>query len=144
MANVYQQAAKQRKTIYMVSMVVLLGLSLVVRGTFFRIGKASAEEVKADPVKSLTLDGRAKVHELTELQQGDKELGGAAIQLMLTGSRGFAVCALWLGAIEKQREQEWSELDIAVDSITKLQPHFTAPWLFQSWNLAYNVSVEMD
>jgi hypothetical protein len=144
MANVYQQAAKQRKAIYMVAMVALLVLSLVVRGTFFRIGKASAEEIGADPVKSLTMDGRAKVHGLTELQQGDKELGGAAIQLMLTGSRGFAVCALWLGAIEKQKQQEWSELDIAVDSITKLQPHFTAPWLFQSWNLAYNVSVEMD
>ncbi len=51
---------------------------------------------------------------------------------------------LWLNAIDKQKKQEWSELDIAVDSITKMQPHFTAPWLFQSWNLAYNVSVEMD
>ncbi|MBO0700999.1 MAG: hypothetical protein J2P46_21570, partial [Zavarzinella sp.] len=91
-----------------------------------------------------TMDGRAKLHELTEIQQGDKELGGAAVQLLLTGSRGLAVSALWLSAIEKQKKQEWNELDIAVDSITKLQPHFTAPWLFQSWNLAYNVSVEMD
>jgi hypothetical protein len=93
---------------------------------------------------ALTLDGRAKIHELTELQQGDKELGGAAIQLLLTGSRGLAVSALWNNAIEKQRRQEWNELDISVNSITKLQPHFTAPWLFQSWNLTYNVSVEMD
>ena len=28
--------------------------------------------------------------------------------------------------------------------LTKLQPHFLTPWLFQSWNLAYNVSVESD
>ena len=28
--------------------------------------------------------------------------------------------------------------------ITKLQPHFLAIWTFQSWNLAYNVSVEWD
>jgi hypothetical protein len=144
MANVYQQAAKRRKVGYLAAMLGLLVLSLVVRGTFFRIGAASAEEISADRVRSLTLDGRAKVHELTELQQGDKELGGAAVQLLLTGSRGLAVCGLWLGAIDKQRQQEWSELDIAVDSITKLQPHFTAPWLFQSWNLTYNVSVEMD
>ena len=28
--------------------------------------------------------------------------------------------------------------------ITKLQPHFLSIWTFQSWNLAYNVSVEWD
>src|SRR5260221_105746 len=26
----------------------------------------------------------------------------------------------------------------------KCQPHFLPPWLFQSWNLSYNVSVESD
>jgi hypothetical protein len=144
MANIYQQAAKQRMWIYLGSMFVLLVLSLVVRGTFFRIDKKSLEEVSTSGVMSLTMDGRAKTHELTELQQGDTELGGAAIQLLLTGSRGLAVCALWNNAIDKQKKQEWNELDISVNSITKLQPHFTAPWLFQSWNLAYNVSVEMD
>jgi hypothetical protein len=144
MANVYQQAAKQRKLAYLGAILVLLGLSLLVRGTFFRIDKKSRQEVEQSQALALTLDGRAKLHELTELQQGDKELGGAAVQLLLTGSRGLAVSALWNSAIEKQKKQEWNELDIAVDSITKLQPHFTAPWLFQSWNLAYNVSVEMD
>lgn len=144
MANVYQQAVKKRKIAYLAAIGVLFLCSLLVRGTFFRIDKKSADEVRSSGALALTLDGRAKVHELTELQQGETELGGAAIQLMLTGSRGFAVCALWLNANEKQRRQEWNELDIAVDSITKLQPHFTAPWLFQSWNLTYNVSVEMD
>jgi hypothetical protein len=144
MANIYQQAAKQRKLIYLGSIVALLGLSLVVRGSFSGIDRRGVDEVAASPTMSLTLDGRAKIHELTELQQGDKELGGAAIQLLLTGSRGLAICALWNNAIDKQKKQEWNELDISVNSITKLQPHFTAPWLFQSWNLAYNVSVEMD
>jgi len=144
MANVYQQAAKQRKLIYLGAIGVLLVLSLVVRGTFFRIDKMGVEEVKANPRMSLTMDGRAKVHELTELQQGDNELGGAAVRLLLTGSRGLAVSALWLNAQQKQKQQEWSELDISVNSIAKLQPHTIGPWLFQSWNLAYNVSVEMD
>src|SRR5262249_2868158 len=30
------------------------------------------------------------------------------------------------------------------DSIITLQPHFINPWLYQSWNLAYNVSAESD
>ena len=116
MANVYQQAAKRRKVGYLVAIAVLLVLSLVVRGTFFRVGRASADEIAADPVKSLTLDGRAKVHELTELHQGGggEELSGAAVRLLLTGSRGLAVSALWQSAIEKQKRHECHELDIAV------------------------------
>src|SRR5688572_1595308 len=117
MANVYQQAAKQRKLGYLAAIAVLLGLSLLVRGTFFPVDRASAEAVAADPVQSLTLDGRAKVHELTDIQKGDTELSGAAVRLLLTGSRGLAVSALWNTAIEKQRKHEWGELDIAVDSI---------------------------
>ncbi len=31
-----------------------------------------------------------------------------------------------------------------VRNLTKLQPYFIRPWLFQSWNLSYNVSVESD
>src|SRR5262249_24619161 len=38
----------------------------------------------------------------------------------------------------------WNHLELVVNSLTKLQPHFVTPWLFQSWNLAYNVSVESD
>ena len=35
-------------------------------------------------------------------------------------------------------------MELLVDSLTKLQPYFVTPWLYQSWNLAYNVSVESD
>lgn len=144
MANVFQRQAKQRKLGYLAAILVLLGLSLLVRGTFSSIGSASADAIRDNPVQSLTLDGRSKVHELTDLHKGDDELSGAAVRLLLTGSRGLAVAALWNTAIDKQKRQEWNELDIAVDSIAKLQPHTIEPWLFQSWNLSYNVSVEMD
>ena len=33
---------------------------------------------------------------------------------------------------------------VLVRALTKLQPHFITPWLFQSWNLSYNVAVEAD
>ena len=65
-----------------------------------------------------------------------------AIGLLLTGSRGAAVTILWKAAIDKQMKNEWNELELIVRSLTKLQPHFITPWLFQSWNLSYNVSVE--
>ena len=46
--------------------------------------------------------------------------------------------------MEAQKKNRWNELELYVDSLTRLQPHFITPWLFQSWNLAYNVSVEAD
>jgi hypothetical protein len=82
--------------------------------------------------------------EVREQDLGEVELTGSAVRLTLTGARGFAVCGLWWGAIEKQRKHEWNELEMIVRSVIKLQPHFVTPWLFQSWNLAYNVAVESD
>jgi hypothetical protein len=90
------------------------------------------------------MDNQASRLEVREENLGEVGLTQSAVQLMLTGSRGFAVCALWWGANEKQKKHEWNELELLVKSVTKLQPHFVTPWLFQSWNLAYNVSVESD
>jgi hypothetical protein len=78
------------------------------------------------------------------VDRGDVELLGQVIRLSLTGSRGLATCALWISAIDKQKRAQWNELELLVRSVTKLQPHFITPWLFQSWNLAYNVSVGAD
>jgi hypothetical protein len=47
-------------------------------------------------------------------------------------------------AVDKQKKHEWDELEILIRSITQLEPQFITPWLYQSWNLAYNVSAESD
>ena len=46
--------------------------------------------------------------------------------------------------MEAQKKNQWNELELHVRTLTKLQPHFITPWIFQSWNLSYNVSVESD
>jgi hypothetical protein len=81
---------------------------------------------------------------ILEQNQGDVELSGSLVQLIMTGSRGMVTCGLWMFAIESQKKNQWNELEFYVNALTKLQPHFVTPWLFQSWNLAYNVSVESD
>src|SRR5262245_7576414 len=43
-----------------------------------------------------------------------------------------------------QEKHEWEELKLVVGAVTKLQPFFITPWLFQSWNLSFNVAVECD
>ncbi|HXG11606.1 MAG TPA: hypothetical protein VNK04_17760 [Gemmataceae bacterium] len=124
MANPLQQKSVQRKLVYIVLILVLFTTASVFR----RYGvEAYAQELS-----------------LREQDRADVDLTGSAIRLSLTGSRGFAMCVLWYWANQAQMKNQWNELELLVRSVTKLQPHFITPWLFQSWNLSYNVSVESD
>jgi hypothetical protein len=124
MSGNFQRRSRVRKVIYAVLILALFSLSLVYR--------------------PYVLEAQADSLALREQNQGEVDPLGAAVRLSLTGSRGVALCWLWHQAIEKQARHEWNKLDLLIKSITQLQPHFITPWLFQSWNLAYNVSVESD
>jgi hypothetical protein len=124
MASPFQQQALRRKMIY-------LGLILVLFTAAF-LWRNNAVATQAHNLG------------LRETDRGDVELTGSVVRLGLTGSRGLATCALWMSAIDKQKKNQWNELEILVRAVTRLQPHFITPWLFQSWNLAYNVSVGSD
>jgi hypothetical protein len=123
MGSPFQQQSLRRKIIYIVIILVLSFGTYLVRQQ---------------------IDAQASALELREQDQGEVGLTGSALRLTLLGSRGLVVCSLWVAAQDKQKKHEWNELELLVDSLTKLQPHFITPWLFQSWNLAYNVSVESD
>ncbi len=124
MASPFQQQALQRKVIYL----VLIGALFTIAGLY----------------RSWVVEAQAQQLRLREEDVGEVELGGSALRLSLTGMRGVVVCVLWNEAMDAQKKNKWNELDLYVSSLTKLQPHFISPWLFQSWNLAYNVSVESD
>lgn len=126
MASSFQQQALVRKLIYIVIILILAFGTYLLREARGGI-REQAENIGVQ-----------------EESLGDVQLTDSMVRLTLTGSRGFAVCCLWLAAQEKQKKHEWNELEVLVDSLIKLQPHFVSPWLFQSWNLAYNVSVESD
>jgi hypothetical protein len=119
-----QQQARLRKFIYIGGILLLFTASLLLR--------------------TAMIEPEATRLQLREQTRGEVALTDSGIRLMLTGSRGLVNTYLWLSAIEKQRKHEWNELDLLVRSLTKLQPHFLSPWLFQSWNLAFNVAVECD
>ncbi|NDH06216.1 hypothetical protein EBX93_09855 [bacterium] len=124
MASPFQKQARDRKFIYIGLIIVLFTFAW-----FWR---------------HYNIDAQASKLAIREINRGDVELSGSVIRLTLTGSRGLATCALWISAIDKQKKNQWNELELLVRSLTKLQPYFITPWLFQSWNLAYNVSVESD
>ena len=79
-----------------------------------------------------------------EQSHGDVHLSGSIVRLGLGGFRGVTTCYLWNLAMDKQMKNQLNELEVIVGWLTELQPHFNTPWLFQSWNLAYNVSNKTD
>src|SRR5262245_7352242 len=124
MASPFQQQALVRKVTYLGAILALFTASLLHRNM----------GLKPQSTKLL----------LREETLGEVGLTDSAVRLVLTGSRGFTTTILWLGVIEKQKKHEYNEMELYVDSLTQLQPHFITPWLFQSWNLAFNVAVEWD
>lgn len=62
--------------------------------------------------------------------------------MCLAGFRGVAVDYLWVKALNLQLDHKWHEVRALTELIAKLQPHFPTVWTFNSWNLAYNISVQ--
>ena len=145
--NPLQRASRNRKIIYFAVIAALFTVSMMWRGLIpVPLGTSTASA--AQPMRwtaNHTIQSQAERLEVWELDpnESEAELSGSALRLTLTGSRGFAVTALWLSAIEKQKRNDFHEFEQRVQWVTKLQPNFITPWIFQSWNITYNVSVEM-
>jgi hypothetical protein len=64
--------------------------------------------------------------------------------LVLGGFRGLATDLLWLRAIGAKDDGRFYESVAVFDLISRLQPRFERVWEFMSWEMAYNISHEMD
>jgi hypothetical protein len=139
--NPLQRAAVRRKATYLAVILGLFTVSMLWRGMvpIPLAGKVQA----ADRVAAGTILSQSQRLELRELEQGTPDLTGEAVRLAFVGSRGFLVTWLWYDAIDQQKRNDFHKLEQSVQAVTTLQPHFITPWIFQSWNIAYNVSVEM-
>lgn len=60
----------------------------------------------------------------------------------LGGFRGLISNLLWIRANDLQQDDKFFEAAQLADWITKLEPTYAAVWLFQGWNMAYNISVK--
>ena len=67
------------------------------------------------------------------------------IPLLLSGGfRGIVVDLLWVRALARHEEKKYYELLTINNLISKVQPDFPAVWIFQAWNMAYNIAHEWD
>lgn len=61
----------------------------------------------------------------------------------LGGFRGVVAEVLWFRASRLQEAGRYLELVQLADWLTMLDPHASEAWVYNAWNLAYNVSVMM-
>lgn len=66
-----------------------------------------------------------------------------ALALLLGGLRGPLVMILWSNSETQKMEKNLEGLDTQIEWIRLLQPEFDTVHIFQIWNKAYNVSVQM-
>ncbi|MCA9012284.1 MAG: hypothetical protein KDB01_21180 [Planctomycetaceae bacterium] len=130
--------SRQRKLLYAVGIVVLLG-PIVYLGFPSQQSATAASSSGLGRLSQLRHD-----YSLGEATLGEVDPSSSAMNLVLLGLRGPAASVLHLKAIEYQERKQWAKLRTTVDSIILLQPHYVQIWKFQGWNLAYNVSREWD
>ena len=83
-------------------------------------------------------------NDLSQANLGEIDPAGASMSLATLGMRGVAANLLWGQAIKYKKTENWDGLKATLNQITKLQPNFETVWIYQAWNLSYNVSVEFD
>ena len=59
----------------------------------------------------------------------------------LGGFRGLISNFLWIRANDLQQQDKYFEMVQLANWITDLEPHFEQVWVFQAWNMAWNISV---
>lgn len=57
--------------------------------------------------------------------------------------RGLVVDVLWMRAERLKQQGQFFDAKQLAEWITTLQPRFGEVWVFQAWNMAYNISVAM-
>lgn len=70
-------------------------------------------------------------------------LNSFSLALLLGGLRGPLVMLLWTSSESQKQEKNLADFDSKVELIRLLQPEFDSVHIFQIWNKAYNVSVQM-
>ena len=97
---------------------------------------------------SLCIGQRQKLEEkrgkVVNHQANLSNLNSFALGLLLGGLRGPLVMALWTSSENQKTEKNLDDFDTKVELIRLLQPEFDTVHLFQIWNKAYNISVQMS
>ena len=79
----------------------------------------------------------------TSSQSSLANMNSFSLALLLGGLRGPLVMVLWTNSENLKNEKNLEDFDTYVEWIRLLQPEFDTVHIFQVWNKAYNISVQM-
>jgi len=82
--------------------------------------------------------------QLARLELPDQARADLLTNVLLSVGRALAVDYLWIGLQNMQQEGRYFDANQRAEWICRLQPHFPAVWIFQAWNMSYNISVAMN
>jgi hypothetical protein len=80
---------------------------------------------------------------LTRLELPEQARPDLLTNVLFSVGRALAVDYLWIGLQKMQEEGRYFDANQRAEWLCQLQPHFTAVWIFQAWNMSYNISVAM-
>jgi hypothetical protein len=83
-------------------------------------------------------------YRLGQAQLGEIDPASETIKLATLGMRGVAANMLWNKSHEYNKNEDWVNLAATLEQIARLQPNFVSVWIYQGWNLSYNISVQFD
>jgi hypothetical protein len=113
-----------RSTIILVIILALIGAG---------VARSVADRVRA---RTVAATGAANASSLSRMNS-------FALALLLGGLRGPLVMVLWTSSEAQKSERNLQDFDTKVEWIRLLQPEFDSVHIFQVWNKAYNISVQM-
>jgi hypothetical protein len=111
-----------------VTIVAILVIALVAAGFTRHV----AESQRGAPIAGTTQTGA-----------NFSNMNSFALALLLGGLRGPLVMILWTSSEAQKSEKKLEDFDTKVEWIRMLQPEFDTVHIFQIWNKAYNISVQM-
>ncbi|HWB53077.1 MAG TPA: hypothetical protein VG722_02760 [Tepidisphaeraceae bacterium] len=80
---------------------------------------------------------------IADSSQSLANMSSYALALLLGGLRGPLVMMLWISSENQKADKNLEDFDTKVEWIRMLQPEFDSVHMFEIWNKAYNISVQM-
>ena len=99
----------------------------------------AAQLLASFAIKPLRATTQAAGETFTALKPG--EFAGT---LLLGGFRGLACDLLWMRASAAKDNRRFFESVALFQAISRIQPRFEQIWEYMSWDMAYNIAVEVD
>lgn len=111
----------------------------VLRSPWFWLCAGLLASFRVEPALRLTRSARSA----TTAAASDQPVWVRFVMVGLGGFRGVVSETLWLRAARLQEQGRYFEQVQLAEWITTLNPRATDAWVFNSWNLAYNISAMM-